>query len=248
MFRLAEGEPDSLVGRGQIALDRGSPAQARDLAEQALREVPATRRTERAAPLQLLVRAQAALGNLDAAAEGLADLDALATVIGTAPLRAIAAHCGGICAAAEGDADGARRRFEDAVGLAERARLPYESAQARLELAVTLVRLGRRTEAREHARRAESELRRLGADVESIRAAGVVASEVDPPRLTPREREVLGLVARGLSDREISAELVLSEHTVHRHVANILAKLNCSTRAAAVAKAATAGQIGSPTA
>jgi DNA-binding NarL/FixJ family response regulator len=55
--------------------------------------------------------------------------------------------------------------------------------------------------------------------------------------LTPREVEVLRLVADGFSDREIAARLVLSEHTVHRHVANILAKLRVSSRASAAAQA-----------
>ena len=59
--------------------------------------------------------------------------------------------------------------------------------------------------------------------------------------LTPREREVLGLVAQGLSDAEIARRLVVSPHTVHRHVANILRKLDMSSRAAAAAHAARTG-------
>ena len=55
--------------------------------------------------------------------------------------------------------------------------------------------------------------------------------------LTRRETEVLRLVASGLSNRDIAASLVLSEHTVHRHVANILRKLAQSSRAAAAAYA-----------
>jgi pimeloyl-ACP methyl ester carboxylesterase len=61
--------------------------------------------------------------------------------------------------------------------------------------------------------------------------------------LTRRETEVLRLVAAGLSNREIASSLVLSEHTVHRHVANILRKLTQSTRAAAAAHATRAGII-----
>jgi predicted ATPase/DNA-binding CsgD family transcriptional regulator len=53
--------------------------------------------------------------------------------------------------------------------------------------------------------------------------------------LTPRERHVLKLVAQGLSNPEIARQLVLSEHTVHRHLANILRKLGLSSRAAAAA-------------
>jgi pimeloyl-ACP methyl ester carboxylesterase/DNA-binding CsgD family transcriptional regulator len=61
--------------------------------------------------------------------------------------------------------------------------------------------------------------------------------------LTRRETEVLRLVAVGLSNREIAASLVLSDHTVHRHVANILTKLAQSSRAAAAAQATRAGYI-----
>jgi LuxR family transcriptional regulator, maltose regulon positive regulatory protein len=249
LFRLAEGEPAALIGLGQIALDRGEPTRSRDLGEQALRAVGSSSRTERAGPLQLLVQAQAALGDREATARALAELDALAIAVGTAPLKAIAAYCGGTYSVALGDLDEARRRFEDSIGFAERARLPYEAARARLELAVVLARLGREVEAREQAARAESDLRRLGADVESVRAAGVAPPEpkLGGGRLTRREREVLSLIAEGLSNREIAAALVLSEHTVHRHVANVLAKLDCPTRAAAVARAKSAGLIGQPT-
>ena len=69
-----------------------------------------------------------------------------------------------------------------------------------------------------------------------------VATNGDSP-LSGRETEVLRLVASGLSNREIAASLVLSEHTVHRHVANILRKLGQSSRAAAAAQATRAGFI-----
>ena len=61
--------------------------------------------------------------------------------------------------------------------------------------------------------------------------------------LSGRETEVLRLVAAGLSNREIASSLVLSEHTVHRHVANVLRKLAQSSRAAAAAHATRAGLI-----
>jgi pimeloyl-ACP methyl ester carboxylesterase/DNA-binding CsgD family transcriptional regulator len=65
----------------------------------------------------------------------------------------------------------------------------------------------------------------------------------DTEGLTPREREVLQLVAEGKSDADIARELVLSPHTVHRHVANILRKLGLHSRAAAAAQAARAGLV-----
>jgi len=80
--------------------------------------------------------------------------------------------------------------------------------------------------------------------------ASAVGGEPDAERpptegqgLTSRETEVLALVASGLSDREIAERLVLSPHTVHRHVANIRTKLGLSTRAAAVAAATRRGLL-----
>lgn len=70
-------------------------------------------------------------------------------------------------------------------------------------------------------------------DAEAIAAAG----------LSARELEVLKLVALGLSDREIADRLVLSPHTVHRHVANVRTKLRLPSRAAAAAQAARLGLI-----
>ena len=72
--------------------------------------------------------------------------------------------------------------------------------------------------------------------------AGRTEANGDSP-LSPRETDVLRLVAAGLSNREIASSLVLSEHTVHRHVANVLRKLSQSSRAAAAAHATRAGFI-----
>jgi DNA-binding NarL/FixJ family response regulator len=67
--------------------------------------------------------------------------------------------------------------------------------------------------------------------------------ETAPALLSRREHEVLACVARGLSDGEIAQHLVLSSHTVHRHVANIRRKLGRSSRTAAVAEAARLGLL-----
>ena len=80
----------------------------------------------------------------------------------------------------------------------------------------------------------------------SIEGPPAPAGEADPgavDELSAREREVLGLVAQGLSDAQIAERLVISPHTVHRHVANILAKLQLPTRAAAAAVAGRAGLL-----
>ena len=74
-------------------------------------------------------------------------------------------------------------------------------------------------------------------------SAGDVASPF--PELTEREREVLDLVARGLTNAEIARRLVVSDKTVRNHVSNVFAKLHVTDRASAVARARDAG-LGAP--
>jgi DNA-binding NarL/FixJ family response regulator len=84
---------------------------------------------------------------------------------------------------------------------------------------------------------------------ELFRALAGFLHDVPPPEvdaaspLTSRETEVLRLVATGMSNREIASTLVLSEHTVHRLVANILRKLAQSTRVGAATHATRFGLI-----
>ncbi len=61
------------------------------------------------------------------------------------------------------------------------------------------------------------------------------------PELTEREREVLDLVARGLTNAEIGRRVVVSDKTVRNHVSNVFAKLHVTSRAEAVARARDAG-------
>jgi pimeloyl-ACP methyl ester carboxylesterase/DNA-binding CsgD family transcriptional regulator len=88
-------------------------------------------------------------------------------------------------------------------------------------------------------------LRTLGVEEGTavLAAAEVADEDSSEEELTSREAEVLGLIASGLSDREIAERLVLSPHTVHRHVANVRTKLGLPTRAAAVAAAAKRGLL-----
>jgi pimeloyl-ACP methyl ester carboxylesterase/DNA-binding CsgD family transcriptional regulator len=90
---------------------------------------------------------------------------------------------------------------------------------------------------------ADSAVRALRSFLPPRSEAVPVAGEPAEVLLSAREREVLALVANGLNDREIAAQLVLSPHTVHRHVANIRHKLGRGSRAAAVAEAARLGLI-----
>ena len=88
--------------------------------------------------------------------------------------------------------------------------------------------------------KAELELSRARGVLDSVSAArpATPADDANTAGLTPREIEVLRLVAEGLNNQAIGERLFVSEHTVHRHVANIFSKLSVSSRAAAVAQAA----------
>ena len=99
------------------------------------------------------------------------------------------------------------------------------------------------------ARAADEALQGIPAGHAASRAAalagepGAAVSSEAVTVLTPRERDVLTLVAQGLSNADIAQQLVLSEHTVHRHLANILHKLGLSSRAAAAAWGVRAGLV-----
>ena len=77
----------------------------------------------------------------------------------------------------------------------------------------------------------------------------VAAEELDSTTrspLTPREREVVVLLARGFSNRRIAAELVIAESTAALHVKNVLAKLNFGSRAQIAAWAVGQGLVSAP--
>jgi LuxR family maltose regulon positive regulatory protein len=250
LFGRAEGHPLALEGLAEIALDQEDPARARRLAERLLRSVPPEARTQRAPGLHLLARASAALGRTEEATDALAELEALATAVGTFPLRASASFCSGLLNAARGDYDAARRRFEDALDSYRRAGAPYEVARVRVELADAFTILGAGTEAAEQRAAADEAFRTLGVErlpPTSLRRVAAPRRR-SGPLLTERERQVLDLVAGGMSDRRMAEALSVSEHTVHRHVSNILTKLGCSSRAAAVARGVALGEISPVTA
>lgn len=114
------------------------------------------------------------------------------------------------------------------------ARQTFETLGAPLELELTdaLVRRHRLL------RRGPEERAGVTGGDPARRVEPAPTSSVAAAQLTTREREILRLVAQGLSNSEIATRLVLSEHTVHRHVANVLARLGLPSRAAAVAYAA----------
>jgi DNA-binding CsgD family transcriptional regulator len=241
LFERAGSHRAALVGLGALALEDGDAQGAADTAERILRRVGVEAPIERVPALELLARARAALGAPDEAGEALAELGAVVEGLGTPYLRGRACLVGGEVAEARGNHEEARRSLEDAVDLFGESAAPYEAALARLALSRALVSLGRGEAGAAEAERAREALARLGASRDVSRSADPETGGLG--ELTPRELEVLTLVAQGLSDAEIAGRLVVSPHTVHRHVANVRTKLRLPSRSAAVAYAAREGLL-----
>jgi DNA-binding NarL/FixJ family response regulator len=268
LFEKCHPHPMASLGRGELAMERGDMRAAADEAERYLRRVPARNRVDRVPGLDLLVRARAAVADLDGAKTALAEMTGIASIVGTVPVRAAVSLATGTVQLTGGDADAARRAFEDAVDAYLQSGASFELARARVELSRALAALGRAGAAADEIQRAVELFTELRADVEAARArnvaaeyakktaAGHTAAEHSEPAdreprnarkdaagLSAREIEVLRLVAAGLNNQDIAERLFLSDHTVHRHVANIFSKLSVSSRAAAVAQAARQGLL-----
>jgi ATP/maltotriose-dependent transcriptional regulator MalT len=236
-----------LLGRAALALDRDQPSEAAELADRYLRRFSDLGRVERSAGLEVAIRALTRLGEEDRATEALSELRDIAARARTRPILATVCSSEGALSVSRGDHDAARRSFEDALDLLAACDAPFETARVRLDLAATLSELGRGDQARREIQAAMADFRAIGAKWERSRAESMLAQLDKPVRpeakdgplagLSRRELEVLGLVAEGLKNRDIAERLVLSEHTVNRHVANILRKLGVSSRAAAASLA-----------
>jgi DNA-binding NarL/FixJ family response regulator len=115
-------------------------------------------------------------------------------------------------------------------------KLPYETAKARVLCGLALRAAGDEEDAELELRAALAAFERLGAVPDAETTAGLLAGPQDFPRgLTAREAEVLRLVAAGKTNRDIAVELVISEHTVARHLQNMFVKLDVSSRSGATA-------------
>jgi LuxR family maltose regulon positive regulatory protein len=247
LFARSETHTLSLLGRAALALDRDQPSEAAELTDRYLRRFSDSGRVERSAGLEVAIRALARLGEDDRATEALSELREIAGRARTRPILAAVCSSEGMLSVSRGDHDAARRSFEDALDVLAPCDAPFETGRVRLDLAATLSALGRSDQARREIQAATADFRAMGADWERSRAESMLAQldktvrpeARDSPLavLSRRELEVLGLVAEGLKNRDIAERLVLSEHTVNRHVANILRKLGVSSRAAAASLA-----------
>jgi len=192
----------------------------------------------RARLLAAQVEVAIAARNLDEARAAADELDALAERFGAATVDATATTSRGSVLVAEGDTAAAVDVLRRACALWQEVRLPYEGARARALYGEAVRYDGDHDAGRAELRAAIGAFERLGATADAAAIATLLGEGTHlPGGLTEREAEVLRLVAAGRSNREIAAELVISEHTVARHVQNIFAKLGVSSRSAATALA-----------
>jgi ATP/maltotriose-dependent transcriptional regulator MalT len=246
LFQRMGAHPMAVLGRAAIALERGRAADAVDPLEGLLRRVPSGLRAERIRALEVIVRAYIDLRRTDDAQRVVDELVAISDTVGTEPVRASASAARGALLVAGGEPNEARHALEEAIARYEAGGDRYELARTRVELAKVLEALGKRSAAIAEASAASALLEAMGAALDARRAGELARALTGGVRhrglaaqsaLSPWELEVLRLVADGAGDKTIAGRLRLSEHTVHRHIANILRKLGVSSRAAAVAQA-----------
>ena len=207
----------------------------------AIRRVAAetTAPPRRAGLLPAYVEIMLATGDLEEARHGCAELEEIAAERGSAMLDATAASARGSVELAADAVPAALVALRRAWRAWQQLEAPYEAARTRVLIARACRALGDEEAAGLELEAARGAFEQLGA-TPAVAAVAALTSRVAPADahgLTARELEVLRLVAAGQSNREIAAGLVISEHTVARHLQNIFAKLSVSSRTAAGAYA-----------
>jgi DNA-binding NarL/FixJ family response regulator len=231
-----DGEPEARAALVRLHIARADHALARALSDRGDDEL-----------LGLRGELALATGDLDAAAAATERLRALAERTNRPDLRAEAALLAGRIGAARGDARSSE--LEDALARFAALGYPFEESQARLELARLQAAEGSPL-AVATARAALAGFERLGARADADRAAALLrelgasgrsATRGARDQLTAREREVLQLIAAGLSNAAIAERLVISPKTAEHHVGRVLSKLGVRSRTEAAALAVREG-------
>jgi ATP/maltotriose-dependent transcriptional regulator MalT len=210
-----------------------------DAAEAAIRRAVAESvdPLRRAVLLPAYVEIILAAGKLDEARAACDELETVSARYSSALLGAIAAYERGAVELASGDARRALELLRRALDAWRTLEAPYEVARTRLLIGEACRALDDTDACELELEAALAEFVKLGALPDAVRVERLLgrAPDDDAHGLSPRELEVLRLLAAGKSNRQIAATLVISEHTVARHVQNIFGKLRVSSRAAATA-------------
>lgn len=236
MYRLASQagyEPQPGFARLRLAQGQVDAAQA------AIRRVLSETQghVQRTRLLAALVDIELAAGDIPAASRGADELRTIAATLDVTFVHALASQASATVLLAEGEAQAALPVLRSAWGAWRELEAPYEAGCVRVLIADACRAMGDIDAAEMELDAARLAFQDLGAAADLVRVEALTRKDPrpGPGGLTPREVEVLALVSTGSSNREISAELVISEHTVARHVQNIFAKLGVSSRTAASA-------------
>jgi ATP/maltotriose-dependent transcriptional regulator MalT len=217
-------------GWALLRLAQGSAAAAAAAIGRALGET--TERPKRANLLPAAVEILLATGDVDEARSACGELEAIAAGYDSEMLRALHAHARGAVELAAGEAGAALMGLRQASVAWQELEAPYEVARARLLIALACRELGDEDAFALELDAARSAFEKLGATPD-LAAVVALTGSGDTHGLTDRELDVLRLVASGKSNKEIAAALVISEHTVARHLQNIFTKLDVPSRTAA---------------
>jgi DNA-binding CsgD family transcriptional regulator len=223
-------------GLALLRLAQRRVAAARAALARALTEAPGPLARSRLLPAQ--VEVALAAGDVAGARAAAVELAAIAGDVGAPWLRAAADHAAGTVAIADGDHLGALSHLRAADAAWRDMGAPYESARTRVLAAEACRALGDADGADLELEAALAAFERLGAGPDLARTRGLAGAPAPvADALSPRERQVVALVATGRTNREVAAELQISDKTVARHLSNVFAKLGLSSRAAATAYA-----------
>lgn len=191
---------------------------------------------KRARLLPAYVEIMLAIGEAGAARAGLDDLEAIAERYERSDmLAALIAQSRGAFELAGGDCPLALRTLRQAEQTWRELDVPYEAARVRVLVAQACRGLGDADAAAMELDAARTVFEQLGAKPDLARLESLAGLRSGTHGLTSRELEVLRLVAAGHTNRAIASQLVISEHTVARHLQNIFAKLGLASRTAASA-------------
>jgi DNA-binding CsgD family transcriptional regulator len=220
-------------GLALLRLGQGKGHVAASAIRRALGET--SERLRRARLLPAFVEIMLAVGDVEEAREACSELREISRGHENGMLGAMSVQAEGEVALALDDPSAALPGLRRASQLWQELQAPYEAARARVLVALACRALGDEDTASLELEAARDELERLGATPDLARVESLVRSPGtgDTHGLTARELEVLRLVAAGESNRQIATALVISEHTVARHLQNIFAKLGVSSRTAA---------------
>ena len=194
---------------------------------------------ERPALLAAAVEIRRAAGDLDGARAAAEELAAVAAGGSSAVLRAMTADALGTVLAGEGHVVAALVELRTAAAAWRSLGMPYETARTAVAVGLACAAMGDGVAAALELGNARNAFVELGArpDVEHLDVLMGSDAHADRVSLSAREREVLAELAAGKTNREIAEILVISQHTVGRHVESIFAKLGVTSRAAATAYA-----------